>query len=367
LATLCNEAAEILASPRSKHTIIVPLTRLPDIFTDHRDNDSRQLSVLPNRRALRIAFDREWEHEFSAGLALTVKARDPWAAVAGARELLARIQARLSVSKTPVILGLPDRVAVEGCEALYSLDAAQRPIRVPALDRSRKTLQVGGYADADALDDALELLATLGAGTPGAALTNGWAALEGLLVAAGEKGVIAAERVTDIVTADWPRSELTWLANAPFVPSGTDPSLHDVLRAGGPNSVTSKVVALERALRAKRPVQYERPRDVAALHRLESLVAHPAGTLDQVRAGVLGAMRRLYVQRNLVMHAGSFRSVARATTLRTVPAIAAAALDRLVHAADNDVTPLVLAARARVELDLMPSGGTGRLLCQLLD
>jgi hypothetical protein len=367
LTALCAEAAALLALPPTKHAVVVPLPRLPELFARLRDGDSRQLSVLHTSQALHSAYNRDWEPKFQAGVAITVRQRDPWAAVAAARELLARLQARLSVSRLPAALDLPDWVAVQGHQELYSLHAAQREVRVPALDRSRKTLQVGGYADADALDDALELLATLGSGTPGAALTNGWAALEGLLVAVGEKGLIAAERLADIVTADWPRSELTWLANAPFVPDGTDPSLHNVLRAHGKNSVDRKVTALEQALREKQAVEYERPRDIAALHRLENLVTEPAAALGQVRAGILSALRRLYVQRNLVMHAGSFRSVARATALRTVPAIAAAGMDRLVHAAADGVTPLMLAARAQVELDLLPSGGTGRPLCRLLD
>jgi hypothetical protein len=366
LTALCAVAAALLASPPTKHTVVVPLPRLPELFDRLRDGDSRQLSVLRARQALRSAYDRDWEPQLQAGVAITVKQRDPWAAVAAARELLARLQARLSVSRLPATLDLPDWVAVQGYQELYSLHAAQREVRVPALDRSRKTLQVGGYADADAIDDALELLATLGSGTPGAALTNGWAALEGLLVAVGEKGLIAAERLADIVTADWPRGEMTWLANAPFVPGGTDPSLHDVLGASG-KSVDRKVAALEQALRENRALEYDRPRDVAALHRLENLVKDPAAALEQVRAGILGALRRLYVQRNLVMHAGSFHSIARATALRTVPAIAAAGMDRLVHAATDGVTPLMLAARARVELDLLPSGGTGRPLCRLLD
>jgi hypothetical protein len=42
-------------------------------------------------------------------------------------------------------------------------------------------------------------------------------------------------------------------------------------------------------------------------------------------------------------------------------------MDCLVHAADRGVTPLMLAARAKVELQLVPRGGTGRLLSELLD
>jgi hypothetical protein len=196
-------------------------------------------------------------------------------------------------------------------------------------------------------------------------LTNGWASLEGLLLGPGERqGVLAADRMANIVTADWPRCEFTWLANAPFVEADTHYGLHEILRGG---RVQAKALALESALRNGLPVSYDRPRDIAALHRLEALIADPGGTLGQVRKGIVAALRRLYVQRNLVMHAGSFRSVARATTLRTVPTLAAAGMDRLVNAADLGIRPLMLAARAQVELELLSSGGIGRALCALLD
>jgi hypothetical protein len=238
-------------------------------------------------------------------------------------------------------------------------------VRVPSLERSRKTLQVSGYADADALDDALELLASFTGGTPGAALTNGWASLEGLLRVEGEKqGVLAANRMADIVTADWPRCEFTWLANAPFVEAKTDPKLQKILQG---RRVQAKALALESALRNGQLVSYDRPRDLAALHRLEGLIVDPGGALAQIRKGIVAALRRLYVQRNLVMHAGSFRSVTRATTLRTVPTLVAAGMDRLVNAADQGVRPLMLAARAQLELELLSSGGRGRPLCALLD
>lgn len=365
--SLCSALKALLDEPSKKWRVIVPLLELPLLFRKAGLTASRQLVILRNRSALEQEHPHLWPVELKAGLVLVVKARDPWSAVSEARELLTRLQARLSVSTQPAVLQTHKFVTIDGLPDVFGLQPERQPARVPALERSKKTLRIGGYAEADAIDDALELLAGFSTGTPGAALSSGWAALEALLVSAGEKGVLAAERSADILAAAWPRSELTWLANAPFVEAATDVALHDALRASGSGAVDRKVAALEAALYDGRPVTYERPRDVAALHRIENLLRDPHESLSQVRQGIVEAFRRLYVQRNLVMHAGSFRSVARPTTLRTVPALAAGVMDRLVHAAALGVKPLMLSARARVELSLVEKGGTGRPLHQLLD
>ena len=365
-ASLCAELSALLVEPR-KWRVIVPLEALPSGLTARTPMESRLVTLLPNRAQLESAHSWTWPADYQAGLTVAVKARDPWAAVEQAKELLARVQARLSVSLGAGALPELLDVAVEGYERPFRVSDDRRKVVVPSLVRSGKILRIAGYAEADALDDSLELLASLGGGTTGAALTNGWAALEGLLVKAGEKGQTAAERSADIVTMAWPRAEMTWLANAPFVEESTPKDLWSDLRRTGPGSIDKKVATLEAALTRRSPPAYDRPRDVAALHRLENLVASPSDALDQVRQAALVAFRRLYVQRNLVMHAGSFRSVARGTTLRTAPPLAAATLDRIVHAAEYGTTPVMLAARARIELRLINDGSRGRPLYQLLD
>lgn len=91
------------------------------------------------------------------------------------------------------------------------------------------------------------------------------------------------------------------------------------------------------------------PADVAALNRMCELVARPRPTLGRVNASLRGALRRLYRQRNIVLHGGSTRSVALRASLRTAGPLVGAALDRVAHGyAACDVAPLVLAGRAQL-------------------
>ena len=67
-----------------------------------------------------------------------------------------------------------------------------------------------------------------------------------------------------------------------------------------------------------------------------------------------GSLRRLYRQRNIVLHGGSTQSVALNATLRTAAPLVGAGLDRLTHAYLVDgVLPLALAAKAELRLGLV--------------
>ena len=72
-----------------------------------------------------------------------------------------------------------------------------------------------------------------------------------------------------------------------------------------------------------------------------------------VRAAVEGSLRRLYRQRNIVLHGGSTESVALDAALRTAAPLVGAGLDRVAHAYLADgITPLALAATAETSLAL---------------
>jgi len=200
--------------------------------------------------------------------------------------------------------------------------------------------------------------------TPGAALSNGWAAVEGLLVHPGEPNhVVTADRMAAIVACSFPRAELTWLVHAKV--SGNDQLAEDL---GQLTFVTRRVAVLEQAIRNGAVIQFANPRDQAALGRILKMIVAPAETLGQVRSYVSSAFRRLYNQRNVVMHAGKFQSVAMRTTLRSVPPLAAAGLDRIVvaHNTRPRTPALKLAARADLELALL-GGDSSRPLGNLLD
>jgi hypothetical protein len=108
--------------------------------------------------------------------------------------------------------------------------------------------------------------------------------------------------------------------------------------------------------------------DRAAVARYQQLSADPAAVMSRVRNYYSSAFRRLYYQRNFIMHAAKFDSVTLGVSARTAPLLVAAALDRLVNAqhARGGATPLGLAARAKNELSLVGHSGA-RPLFMLLD
>lgn len=95
---------------------------------------------------------------------------------------------------------------------------------------------------------------------------------------------------------------------------------------------------------------------------MSALVASPQRSLVGVRAAVEGTLRRLYRQRNIVLHGGSTQSVALDATLRTCAPLIGAGLDRIAHAylADH-VLPLTLAARAETRLALTSPKGAAQI------
>ncbi|GAA1546738.1 hypothetical protein GCM10009827_078640 [Dactylosporangium maewongense] len=355
---LCNSADELISEPAKKFKVIVPFRRFPDLTPAAKGSEERSLLVLDEAAARERLGDNaiEFQPSFGGALQLHVTARDPAAAVTYAQELLARLLARLSVSPIHADSAeLFDSAVVIGTHGVYPLSQQRRSVRLPSIDRSKSILKVRPYAEADALDDALELLAYFEQGTPGAALTGGWAALESLLVLPGEPDVLAADRLAAIVACDFPRAELTWLAHARLDKSQTDQSVIDAVHPS--STVTERVQRLERALADGAAAMFVRPTDNAGLTRIRDLLANPADGLRKIHTSVTEALRRLYMQRNLVMHAGSLASVTRRATLRSAPTLASAGVDRLVMAASfAGVTPLHLAARAETELKLLPAG-----------
>jgi hypothetical protein len=69
---------------------------------------------------------------------------------------------------------------------------------------------------------------------------------------------------------------------------------------------------------------------------------------------VEGTLRRLYRQRNIVLHGGSTQAVGLDATLRTAAPLVGAGLDRIAHAYLVDrILPLALAAKAELRLGLV--------------
>jgi hypothetical protein len=292
----------------------------------------------------------------------SVDAMDPYAAGRKAGEILDHLLARSSFLRrrrsglTPL-----GRLWVAGLDESLPLEPPARGVDILSLRKDETLYRI---VDEDLLDKVLELAAPLNRGSRGAAVAGGWAALESLLYHAGDPAdrkdgrAIAAARMAALVTCSWPRAELTALSHA-HKPENPDLLARQLATA---TSNRARAVAVASALRSGRAIATEHPADAAAAARMTALVAFPQRSLLGIRTAVEGTLRRLYRQRNIVLHGGSTQAVALDATLRTCAPLVGAGLDRIAHAYLADrVLPLALAARAETRLALAGPKGTGQI------
>ncbi|GAA2434791.1 hypothetical protein GCM10009856_51910 [Mycolicibacterium llatzerense] len=107
--------------------------------------------------------------------------------------------------------------------------------------------------------------------------------------------------------------------------------------------------------------------DIAAVARMNSLLADPAKTLKQVSGYVEASRRRMYRCRNVIVHGGSTRGDVLDSTLRVVAPLVGATLDRLTHAhLVLGIEPLQLATRADVAISMASDQKLGSDVVDLL-
>lgn len=283
-----------------------------------------------------------------------ITAKDVAGAVRIAAANIDRIQARRSYARGAHRRLQPvGKAWVAGHGGPYLLDPAGRGAIVLALE-TEATMYLA--AANERLDEALELAAPVNGGPTSSAVTGSWAAIESLLSHPGdaadvEEGkVVGADRLAAITACSWPRAELTALSHR-HQPDTADAVTRD-LSACADNRERSAVIAV--ALHDGRELSLRRSTDQAAQARMVKLLADPNRQLRDVQAVFIGVFRRLYRQRNIVVHGGSTAAVALRPSLRTAAPLLGAGLDRLVHAQlTNGVTPLNLAARAENSLALI--------------
>jgi hypothetical protein len=355
---LLRKAARLSDASSQRFEVLVPFLAVPQ--------QQALAESLPEWRSGTQV--REWLTHQVAGESVrqngaflySVQAMDPYAAGYKAMALVDRLLTRRSFTRRnrsglkPV-----GRLRVAGLDEWLPLELPSRGVDVLSLQKERTLYRVTGD---DLLDSALELAGPLNRGASGAAVAGGWAALESLLYHPGDQSdrrdgrVIAAVRMAVIVTCSWPRAELTALAHA------HQPEVPDVLatRLAAAETNRERALAVATALHAGRPLATRKAADVAAEARATSLLASPRQSLKGARAVVEGSLRRLYRQRNIVLHGGSTLGVALDATLRTAAPLVGAGLDRIAYAyLTGGTLPLALSARAEISLGLV--GGLGTL------
>ena len=289
-------------------------------------------------------FARPRQH---GGLLLKIDARDPVTAGNLAFDASDRLAARSAVG-TRENLAFHEHVFVRGQRAPMKAKRFRRA-EVRALEREDTLLAIG--AD-DHLDQGLELLSHLNTAPAPVAAAAGWSAVESLLSGPGDDDkVVTADRLANLVACSWPRAELTTVAWARvYQCEGSPDSLATELAAYSTNR--ERADRILKALTDEEDLQLVRPAEQLALRRMEKVFRSPRSELMAVRDRAGDALRRLYRQRNLVVHGGQTPGFGLASALRTAAPLVGAGLDRVTHAAlVTGAAPLEIAARAQMEIE----------------
>lgn len=346
LADLIADAQSLARQPASEFEILLAFSSVPGAGSD----------MPPNWRNPAEVSSWLSENDFdprnvrqTGGFLLHIEARDIHAAVEHVSEVVERLSARTSLGTRSHLQPLP-QVWVRGSAQPYPRQRASRGVEVRALVRENQLYKESATSNIDA---ALELVGALNEGPPGPAVAGGWAALEALLLGPGDGGHrgVAGDRLASLVACSFPRAELTALAYA-HARKAKDTLALDI-HSSQSNRERAGLVA--KALLAGQPLHLSLQSDRVAEGRMRALLEQPRETLREVEEYACRALRRLYRQRNLVLHWGRMNAVCLRAALRTVAPLVGAGVDRIAHAwfANHRTNPLELAARAKIRLELL--------------
>ncbi|KQQ96420.1 hypothetical protein ASF72_01825 [Arthrobacter sp. Leaf141] len=318
----------------------------PTTLVDEYERAEQFMSVAP-----RGTFTRWVLHESAVIVQQSFSARDPHSAAAKLSEWLQKIEARSQIG-SPRPLTFSRIVLDRTNNRIRNLQSHSHGPRVPSLERH------GLFArEMDSqLDNALGLLASSRALPQLASVATIWAAVEGLLGHPGAQGVDSADGLAAIVACGFPRAELEDLARRPMVDTPEAAKIgHDIAEAEG----SERVRKLLEGLRQQGSKIFVQMKDIAAAERVLQIDNDPEGTIKRVQGYFTDVFRRLYYQRNFVMHAAKFDSISLPSTVRSAPKLVAAGLDRVVHARHvrRPVSPLALSARAGNEIAILGQSG----------
>ena len=339
LADIVEDAHTMAQKPAKEYDVLVAFAD----FTKRKDAmpvgwlDASDVSNWLKTRNFDVKEIRQ-----KGGILMRIPARDPNAAVESAREQLESMSARVRVGSSRRF-GLLAIAWIDGESREFGLEHGGRDVDVHSLDRKNQLYSQGAYSRVDA---GIELLEPLASAAPATAVASGWAAFEALLSEPGNHAVVA-DRMGAIVACSFPRAELTVLS---YQAGKADAPLATRLDVCATNRDRAEMMANE--ISSQPNITLTDHSDRAAYQRLKKLLADPHTALKDIEGYTTTAFRRLYRQRNLVLHGGITNGVALRACLRTVTPLVSAGMDRIAHAWYVDkLSPLELAARARISLD----------------
>lgn len=360
---LLTEAASLAGLSPKQFRVWVPVIGLPkpERLADPLPNFTRQSDLDPDTA---IQLQESSARPLLGAFSYDIEARDAERAVEVVLEVVERMRARARFAGVAgqVVVARAAFVATE--KRLIELRKPDRGALIMSLVSEGQLFDVNPAktyaAQRHAIDDALELAAPLNAGALAPGISGSWAALEALLTDAKdsdeEEGkVAAAVRAARLVACSWPRAELTALSYQVDERNGAGKELASRLQGVGTNRDRSEIVAAQlrrdNGLPLRRSWRFQS--DIAAVARMNGLLADPAKVLMQVSGYVEASLRRMYRCRNVIVHGGSTRGDVLDSTLRVVAPLVGATLDRLTHAhLVLGIEPLQLATRADLAISM---------------
>ena len=359
IAELVAEAHALAQQPPAKYEVLVAFEGAP----------LRNIRMPPNWMDSQTV--RAWliQQEFDArglrqngGLLLEIDARDPDAAVEEAGETIEVFAARIAIGASGELKPV-DKAWVKGQSRTFNLKRRRRGAEVHTLQRENQLYRQG---PAGLIDAAIESLRPLNMGSLSSAIAGAWTAVEGLLSGSGDadsRATTAIGSMAAIIACSFPRAEMTTLS---YVLEKSGHPLAPQLATAANNY--ERAALLGRALKTGQQVSFPSAADTAALGRLQLILQDPATALNDVCSHLDAAFRRLYRQRNLVLHGARTEGATLKATVRTTAPLVGAGVDRITRGSLlQGLTPRALAARARLRLETVHDDGDGTAILSLLD
>jgi hypothetical protein len=345
LADLVNEAARLVTAGEQEYRVLAGFSAAPE---GKSGMPSNWLSATNFSNWLREnGVDPAGLRQVGAFL-FSVRARDPWSAVQATVEQVEHLVSRVALGTQGQLRSL-DHVWVNNKK--FPIISRGRQVQIHALHREDKLYLTDRTTIVDA---ALDLLGALNSGPPSSAVAAGWAALEALLTGPGDQDVIGADRMAALVACSYARAELTDLSY------GIERAGHAIspqLAACTTNRDRAEILRNEISKGTTFTLASQSHQ--AALMRIREVIANPHEMLRDIQRHVAIGCRRLYRNRNLVLHAGKTDAVGLRSVLRTVAPLIGAGMDRIAHAwFVQKIAPMELAARAQIGLETVGQTGT---------
>jgi hypothetical protein len=348
LADLIRDAHDLAHRPESNFEVLIPFVGVPG---SHEAMPQNWRSATEVSGWLRDNNFDPRDLRQSGGFLLSLSARDVHAAIQKISEFVERLSARVNLGSRSNLQSV-NQVWVQGAKDPFPLKRVSRGVEIRALARENKLYE---QSETSNIDAALELLGSLNEGPPGPAVAGGWAALEALLLGPGDRDRhVAGDRLASLIACSFPRAELTTLAYA-HAKHGND-HLSDGIKAASNNRERAALVV--QAINNHQALSLVSESDRLAEIRLRSLLATPKSALRDIEQYAARALRRLYRQRNLVLHWGRMNAVCLRAALRTSAPLIGAGVDRIAHTwFTSKISPLELSARAKIRLELLGTSG----------